>query len=273
MEYLLAYRFVFQSRNWVKNLLVGSLSLFVPIVGMMVFVGYLFEVIEWLHRRRQEDKLPWVERPDAPAAPPPDAVQAEPRPPATYLQDAAEGAYPDFDVNRLQNYLTRGVWPFLVQLVVHLPVSFLFIGLYVVAMVLVGVGGATGGPVWVYVTIFLAVFALAVVLAIASMVLVVPLYLRAGLSRDFGSAFSMAYLKDFLSRVGKELILSQLYLQASGALLSVVGMLACYVGIFPAMALWTMAAHHLEYQLYELYLERGGAPILPRDARPAEKSA
>jgi hypothetical protein len=33
------------------------------------------------------------------------------------------------------------------------------------------------------------------------------------------------------------------------------------------------AAHHLDYQLYELYLQRGGEPIRPRDERPAvEKS-
>src|SRR6516225_1137229 len=88
VQYLLAYRFVFQSRNWLKNLLFGSLSFFVPIVGPMVFVGYLFEVIEWLHRRREEEKLPWVE-PTGIAAAPRGSIQTEPGGPAGDFQYAA----------------------------------------------------------------------------------------------------------------------------------------------------------------------------------------
>jgi hypothetical protein len=262
VNYLLAYRFVFQSPNWIKNLLWGSLCFFVPILGPMVLVGYLFEVIEWLHRRREEEKLPWVE--SAGGAPPEGAIQTGPAVSAGDFQYAAADQYPDLNVNRLQDYLMRGVWPFLVQMVVHLPAGFLFAGLYVLMMVLIGVGSASGGPVWAYLAVFLVGLALSLLLAVASVIVMVPLYLRAGLSRDFGSAFSMAFLKDFFRRTGKELVLSQLLLQATGALLSVVGLLACYFGIFPAMVLWTMAAHHLDFQLYELYLQRGGEPIRPR---------
>jgi hypothetical protein len=262
---MLAYRFVFQSPNWVKNLLLGSLCFFVPIVGPMVLIGYLFEVIEWLHRRNEEEKLPWVE--SAGGAPPEGAIQTGPAVSAGDFQYAAAEQYPDLDVNRLQAYLMRGVWPFLVQMIVHLPVGFLYAGLYVLMMVLVGVGGASGGPWWLFLGIFLIGFVLTLLLTVVSAVVMVPLYLRAGLSRDFGSAFSMAFLKDFLKRVGKELVLSQLLLQASGVLLSVVGLLACYFGIFPAMVLWSIAGHHLDYQLYELYLQRGGEPIRPREEK------
>jgi hypothetical protein len=271
VEYLLAYRFAFQSPNWFKNLLWGSLCFFVPIVGPMVLIGYLFEVIEWLHRRREEEKLPWVEATGE--APPEGAIQAGPAVSVGDFQYAAAERYPDLDINRLQDYLMRGVWPFLVQMIVHLPAGFLYAALYVLMMVLVGVGGASGGPWWLFLGIFLVGIVLTLLLTVVSLVIMVPLYLRAGLSRDFGSAFSMAFLKDFLKRTGKELVLSQLFLQATGPLVGMVGFMLCGFGIYPAMVVWTMAAHHLDYQLYELYLKRGGAPILPREARPAEKSA
>jgi hypothetical protein len=274
VQYFLAYRFVFQSPNWLKNLLFGSLCFFVPIAGTMVLIGYLFEVIEWLHRRRQEEKLPWVERPEGLAPSPPGAIQAEPgQAAATFLEDATEGAYPDFDMNRLQAYLMRGIWPFLVQMLVQLPVTFLFICLYGLTMILVAVGSASGGPPWIILAVFLVGLPVSLLVALVCTILVVPLYLRVGLSQDFGSAFSMALFKDFFRRAGKEVVLSRLFLQASAVLVSVLGMMVCVVGIYPAAVLCVVAAHHLDYQLYELYLQRGGEPIRPRaDGLGMEKS-
>jgi hypothetical protein len=52
------------------------------------------------------------------------------------------------------------------------------------------------------------------------------------------------------------------------------GLLLCCVGILPATALILVAQYHLFYQLYELYLQRGGEPIplkplLPQPSRIA----
>jgi hypothetical protein len=266
VEYILAYRFVFQSRNWLKNLLWGSLCFLVPILGPMVLAGYLFEVIEWLHRRREEERLPWVE-PTGITAAPEAAIQTEPGVSAGDFEYAAPDHYPDFNVNRIQDYLMRGVWPFLVQLVVGLPLAFFIIGLYVLTVLLIGVAVANNVGPFVIVPILL-VAALAFLVGLVLMgVIQVPLYLRAGLSRDFGSAFSMAYLKDFLKRTGKEVVLSQLFLHATGIVLGLLGAMACVIGAYPAAALGMMATHHLDYQLYELYLQRGGEPIRPRDDR------
>jgi hypothetical protein len=104
--------------------------------------------------------------------------------------------------------------------------------------------------------VFAYVFVL-LVMAIVSK----PLYLRAGLSRDFAGAFSMAFFRDFFSRVGKEVFLSVLFLVGTGTVLTIVGLLACYVGIFPAVALLMFAQHHIDFQLYDLYLKRGGTPV------------
>jgi hypothetical protein len=133
-------------------------------------------------------------------------------------------------------------------------------------MVMVGV--AAGGKSGVLPVIFFVVFAVFyLVFAAALGVLTAPLYLRAGLSGDFGSAFSMDFYRDFLKRVGKEAVLAQLFLTVSSLLVFGVGALVCCVGIYPAVALAMFARHHLDYQLYELYLERDGVPIERKQTR------
>jgi hypothetical protein len=272
VRYFLAYRFIFQSPNWFKNLLWGSLCFFVPIVGPMVLVGYLFEVIEWLHRRREEEKLPWVE-PTGVAAAPEGAIQVEPGGSAGGFEYAAAEQYPDFNVNRIQEYLTRGIWPFLVQLVVGLPVGMVLGFLPTVGVLLIMAAVASDAHPLVIVAIILVLLAVYFGAFVLLALVQVPLYLRAGLRRDFGSAFSMAFLKDFLKRVWLELLLSQLFLHVTGAALVLVGFLCCFVGAYPASAWMMMATHHIDLQLYELYLQRGGEPVRPREDRvSAEKS-
>src|SRR5215831_19005221 len=46
VRYLRSYLFVFDSRNWVVNLLFVILCLLIPIIGAIVVIGYFFEVIE-----------------------------------------------------------------------------------------------------------------------------------------------------------------------------------------------------------------------------------
>jgi len=84
MKYMESYRFLFRSPNWITNLLLCTVAQFVPVIGPMVFLGYQFEIIEFLHRR-------------------------------------GDGDYPDVDLDRLNRYLGRGAWLFLVHLVVYLP--------------------------------------------------------------------------------------------------------------------------------------------------------
>lgn len=273
MNYLLAYRFVFRSPNWLMNLVWGGLCFLVPIVGPMVMVGYLFELIEWLHRRREEEKLPWVE-PTGVAAAPEGAVRTGPGPSAGAFEYAAPEQYPDFNVNRIQEYLMRGVWPFLVQLVVGLPVGLVLGILPTVGGLAIVAAVANNVHPLVIVAISLAAAAVYFASFVLLALIQLPFYLRAGLRRDFGSAFSMAFLKDFLRRVWGPLLLSQLFLHVTGTFVVLGGLLLCFVGVYPASALLMMATHHIDYQLYELYLARGGEPILPRDATPAgEKTA
>ena len=93
----------------------------------------------------------------------------------------------------------------------------------------------------------------------------IPLTLRAGLQQDFAAAFSLDYVKQFVGLMWREMILTSVFLIGTSVLLQFAGMLLCIVGIYPAMAIWMFASVHLHYQLYELYLQRGGTPIPLKD--------
>jgi hypothetical protein len=251
MDYLGSYRFVFSNRNWAMNLLFAVLCSLIPAIGPIVLMGYFFEVIEYLIRRRQSAKM---------LDNPPEAISEQVLDALPVDSPPHSEAYPDFTFERFSEYLTRGIWPFLVQMIVGLVLGVASAFLWIVGMALVGAASAGGSdvlPLMFMGVIFVFYF----VLAIALGILTVPLYLRAGLSGDFASAFSMDFYRDFLKRIGKEVVLSQLFLTVSSTLVFGLGALVCCVGIYPALALAMFARHHLDYQLYELYLERGGMPI------------
>jgi hypothetical protein len=231
MRYFQAYQFLFSSPKWFINLLVGMLAPQVPVVGEMVQLGYEFDIIEAMHLH-------------------------------------GEDRYPDFDVNRLMNYLVRGAWPYLVQLIVLLPAVVLW-------TILVGgcVGGtmaalassSNGGPDAGAVIIGLGIAGVCLILLLATLLLsllvLAPLVLRAGLCQDFMAAFSWQFVRDFAWRMWLEIILAAIFFVISATVLSTLGLLLCGVGILPATGLIQFAQCHLLHQLYEVYLKRGGTPI------------
>jgi hypothetical protein len=232
MKYLRSYQFLFDSPKWLTNLLAGTLAIIVPIVGPIVFIGYQFEIIEGMHLRGEEK-------------------------------------YPDFDTNRLSQYLLRGLWPFLVQLIVGLPFGLLMAFLWIVVVIAgttAGAGNKDGGGV--FVLIVLCFFVLVIVVANLLLPLVMlPLSLRAGLTQDLGASFSMAFLKDFIGKMWVEMVLVQIFFLVTGPFVIIIGLLACLVGVYPAAALLGFAQAYLLYELYELYLQRGGSEI-PLKAEP-----
>ena len=40
-----------------------------------------------------------------------------------------------------------------------------------------------------------------------------------------------------------------------------VGLMLCFVGVYPAVVIVRMAALHFRYQTYAVYLARGGEPV------------
>ena len=163
MQYIKPYTYFVQKEGGTNNLLMGSLCMLstqiIPIVGQIVLMGYQAEVAEDLEKD-----------PD--------------------ISDHA-----NFNFNHFSRYLGRGVWVFLIQLILAL---FIMLGLVISG----GVGfltySAIQGDVGIYVGIGVGVL-LYMILAILVTMFTWPMTLHVQLSKGFhfGAAFqfSMSFIK------------------------------------------------------------------------------
>ena len=81
------------------------------------------------------------------------------------------------------------------------------------------------------------------------------------LTQEFAPAFNFTFVRDFIRRVWLEQLLVLLFSAVTGLPLMLLGMLCCYIGMFPAITILIFANWYLIFQLYWLYLERGGMEI------------
>src|SRR5262245_4610193 len=111
LEYFRAYQAALASRNWPLNLFWGTLaflsSAIVPLVGWLAWTGYTYDCVEHLNLTRGKE-------------------------------------LPDFDPNRFGDYLTRGIFPFLVQIVIWCSLGacyvLTYVGIFALAAVIAGIG-------------------------------------------------------------------------------------------------------------------------------------
>ena len=230
MRYFEAYRFYFDSpKSWL-NLLLGAVCILVPIAGPMVLMGWVFGVLERSPRQ-------W-------------------------------GPGSDFDANKLGKYISRGVWPLVVQIVVAVPVSMVF-GLlwFTLFFGAVVTAGPQAGPPRFILFVIPGYFIGIVFFAVLVQMISVPLCLRAALMQDFAPAFNVTWVIDFIKRTWAEMLLSMLFFLVTSPFVALAGLFLCCVGYFPALALISLAQYHMWFQLYDLYLARGGESI-PVRAQP-----
>ena len=93
------------------------------------------------------------------------------------------------------------------------------------------------------------------------MLLLVPLKIRACLAQDFAKSFDLGFVKRFVALTWKEIVLSSLFVLVASVVLTLLGMLVFCVGMYFAMVLIYFSWTHLNKQLYQLYLSRGGEPV------------
>lgn len=228
IRYWQAYRFLFTGPNAWMNLLLGSVCILIPAIGQIVLIGYL---IEALTAPKLDDQSP----------------------------------PPDFDFGRFVDYLTRGIWPFVASLFVTLAVLLPFY--LIVALAIFGIqathlkGAGLAAAVILLALIFMVVW-------IACLLVMEPLLIRAALLEQFHGIFSLAWVKDFIARMWPQMLVCWLFLMATALPLVLLGYAMCFVGVYPAIVLLTGAQWHLNFQMYELYLSRGGRPV-PTKPKPA----
>ena len=233
MEYMRSFHFIFENPNWGTSVLWGFVAFLlggmVPggtIISQLLFTGYQFDIVQSL-------------------------IQSPGRP------------YPVFDLNRFGDYLARGLWPFLVNLVVSL-VLFPIMVILAIPFVLLGFAAANAGEDAAVVLVTLVILVglvVAFVVGLLLMLIVTPMIIRAGVAQDFMEGFNISWARDFAAKTWKEMILTALFTMVAGMVLGFVGLAACVIGLYAAIPILMMMQAHLFLQLYRVYLSRGGTPI------------
>ena len=228
MNYTASISDFFKSPKWMMNMLLGGVCVLIPLVGPIVVLGWTI-VGFW---GRQDDSCE---------------------------------TFPPFDFANFSKYLEKGAWPFIVSFVASIAASMVLMPLsWGVMMPLMflgqdssgaGTAGCIGGVAALGMIVFWAA------LMVALVVLLMPLTLRATLTQDFAKAFNLQFMNQFLTLTWKECLLSSLFLGAASIVLTSVGMLVFCIGAYFAGVVIYFAWMHLEKQLYELYLSRGGEPV------------
>lgn len=219
-----AVRFVFEGPDWKNNMLLGSVLMLIPIAGPICFCGWMAEAHQRLVRRH-------------------------PQP------------LPKFDFSDFGHYLSRGVMVFLVNLVMTLPFLMVFYALLIgVVFGAIAIGAATDEPLAaVAVGGVAGLFTFLIMIAVSSVMNAAMT--RAELTEDFGKSLNFGPMLGYARSTFARFFVKQLVFGLIGAGIILLGALACYIGMYPALFVLQAASMHLRWQLYDDHVGRGGEPI------------
>jgi hypothetical protein len=218
MQYGKPYTYFLNREGGTKGLLLGCLVLLLPVVGPMVFTGYQAEVTEDLERD-------------------PDTLDHDP-----------------FDLKHFSRYLTRGVWPFLMSLIVQ-AITMIFFAVAIAAAA--GVGYAAQNFLVGYASFYLFLIPATFLATLFSL----PLMLHVQLAGELRVGAAFAFSSRFLGKLWGQCLITIFVHMLISTLIGIVGYAMCCVGIIPAVIIISMAQDHLSVQLYRIYLAEGGEPI------------
>lgn len=229
LDLLRIIKFVFESPQWVTNILWTSLGFLFSgmVVGMLAILGYQMDIVIAENGK-------------------------EPR------------RYPDFDINRIGDYLLRGLWIWLAILIVSIAIGVLLLPLIVIFLVIILVIVGDGpnrhqGEMGAIVGIVSGLIGL--VGNVLVMAVVTPITLRVGLTGNFADCLDWRWHLDFIRRTFWSLVGGTLFLIPLIAMYLFFGAALCCVGIIPAIGWFYLSQAQFYSQIYRIYLQRGGTPI------------
>ena len=241
LQYLHSYSYVFEGNQGFTNLMLLSVCLLIPMVGPIIAAGYQYDVISALHRY--------------PKAP-----------------------YPAFDFGRFGEYLGRGIWKFICDLASQVILTPVFlVAFYGGMFAIIGLAwlfsgddpNNTGMAFGLAATIVVPLAILFVLVVTVGLRLILnPLILKASLSGEGADLFDFGFMMDFVKRTWRETIWEVLWVYVTWPIIAILGLMLFCIGILPAFAWSLMADAHTNWQLYEIYLAKGGRPIRLKIEKP-----
>lgn len=214
----------FKSPNWMMNMLwmFGCAMLSSVVVGSLVGFGYIAEVAESRSGGKSED-------------------------------------WPDFTIDRLSDYIKRGLWPFLWYIIWSVPVALLVGGPTVITIWLSNVlwgsqqevsatlVGVIGGSIAIAALIFCMIFMAASLMSSA-------------LGNDFMKGADMPWILSYLKKMGATTLFVGFVFTLISTLLSLIGLLACCVGVLAVAPFTYLMYADVLAQLHDIFVSRGGTP-------------
>ena len=168
---------------------------------------------------------------------------------------------PDIQPNRLGDYLSRGIWPFLVAFVFQLVAGMVFaiaIGFCVaiVAVLIAAIGEEAAGILFPIVLIPISLVGVMMLYVFSA-----PFLIRGMICQDFAKSFDFGWAREFVRIMFWEMIVSAILFWFLSMATLLAGFLICFIGYVPAMGVINGASMHLLSQWYEVFLSRGGTPV------------
>jgi Protein of unknown function (DUF4013) len=230
MNYSASVTDFFKCPAWKNNMLLGAVAVLIPIVGPLVLFGWHITCL-WARGNKE---------------------------------DPAD--FPAFNFDNFVKYLERGLWPFLVNLVASLVLVPVILVLEIVPLLLL-LSNRSQDPNTALLIVVAGLFFIIYLIVLAMFGLVsTPLLLRAIITQDFKAAFDPRFAKTFISMMWKEILTMMVFMLGLSLCMMVITVITCYIGMFFATPVFMFSWHHLQKQLYQLYLSRGGeaVPLSPK---------
>ncbi len=231
MNYSASVEDYFKHPKWGMNTLLGGVCCLIPLIGPLVLSGWIITQLWAQGDEKDPVKLP------------------------------------AFDFDSFTKYLMRGLWPFLVQLVagIALGIVMMILMMVVVLGMLALIKTAGEAAILSFPILFLIFIPITLLLGILFNLILVPLRLKATLVQEFSSAFDFSFVKNFISTIWKEMILSALFMFVVSIAFLIIGAVIFIptlgFGVYFLMPPMSFAWQHLIKQLYELHVARGGIAV------------
>ncbi|MEO7097980.1 MAG: DUF4013 domain-containing protein [Luteolibacter sp.] len=228
MNYTASITDFFKSPKWGMNLLLAAICFIIPAIGPIVLQGWHITGF-------------WAQRDE---------------------RDPAK--FPAFDFQYFGKYLERGIWPFLVSLVATFAFMAAMVVLIVLPLILSGLlvtHSENGTHNEFSIVMMVSMFVIYPIALLIFYLIMTPLMLRASITQDFVQSFNLGFMKSFVSLMLMELIVTTLFMIGVGIVVMILTVVTCYIGGLFSFPVFLYGWHHLQKQLYLLYLSRGGEPV------------